>query len=84
MDLNFDPVTGQRRGKKQDEVQIPLLGPISDPAARSIVWRAALGVLVASTSMRPFISLSCSREAAGFAFRSECFLVDEALRPETQ
>ncbi len=24
MDLNFDPVTGQRRGKKQDEVQIPL------------------------------------------------------------
>jgi hypothetical protein len=36
------------------------LGPISDPAALSIVWRAALGVLVASTSMRPFISLSCS------------------------
>jgi hypothetical protein len=39
-----------------------LMGPISDPAALSIVWRAALGVLVASTSMRPFISLSCSRE----------------------
>ena len=39
-----------------------LVGPISDPAALSIVWRAALGVLVASTSMRPFISLSCSRE----------------------
>jgi hypothetical protein len=33
-----------------------------DPAALSIVWRAALGVLVPSTSMRPFISLSCSRE----------------------
>ena len=40
----------------------PPVGPISDPAALSIVWRAALGVLVASTSMRPFISLSCSRE----------------------
>ena len=38
------------------------MGPISDPAALSIVWRAALGVLVPSTSMRPFISLSCSRE----------------------
>ena len=24
MDLNFDPATGQRRGKKQEEVQIPL------------------------------------------------------------
>jgi hypothetical protein len=39
----------------------PLLGPISDPAALLIVWTAALGVLVASTSMRPFISLSCSQ-----------------------
>jgi Subtilase family len=38
------------------------VAPISDPAALSIVWRAALGVLVASTSMRPFISLSCSQE----------------------
>jgi hypothetical protein len=27
------------------------MGRISDPAALSIVWRAALGVLVASTSM---------------------------------
>ena len=24
MDLNFDPATGQRRGRKQEEVQIPL------------------------------------------------------------
>jgi hypothetical protein len=24
LDLNFDPATGQRRGKKQEEVQIPL------------------------------------------------------------
>jgi hypothetical protein len=38
------------------------MGPNTNPAALSIVWRAALGVLVASTSMRPFISLSCSRE----------------------
>jgi hypothetical protein len=27
-----------------------------------IVWRAALGVLVSGASMRPFVSLSCSRE----------------------
>ncbi len=33
------------------------MGPISDPAALSIVWRAALGVLVPGTSMRPFISV---------------------------
>jgi hypothetical protein len=43
-------------------VRTALVGPISDPAALSIVWKAALGVLVPSTSMRPFISLSCSRE----------------------
>jgi hypothetical protein len=53
----------------ENVVAVPLGGPGSskvrenpDPAALSIVWRAALGVLVASTSMRPFISLSCSRE----------------------
>ncbi len=40
------------------------MGPISGPgpAALSIFWRAALRVLVPSTSTRPFISLSCSRE----------------------
>jgi hypothetical protein len=42
--------------------QVLALGPISDPAELSIVWRAALGVLVACTSMRPFISLSRSRK----------------------
>jgi hypothetical protein len=42
--------------------QIQKVGPISDPAALSIVWRAALEVHVASKSMRPFISLSYSRE----------------------
>jgi hypothetical protein len=36
-----------------------------DPAALSIAWRAALGVLVATTSMRPFISLSCSQRGDG-------------------
>jgi hypothetical protein len=40
----------------------PKVGENPDPAALSIVWRAALGVLVPCTSMRPFISLSCSRE----------------------
>jgi len=24
MDLNYDPATGQRRGKKQEEIKIPL------------------------------------------------------------
>jgi hypothetical protein len=38
------------------------LGPIADPAALSIVWRAALGILVASTSIEASISLSFSRE----------------------
>jgi hypothetical protein len=28
MDLNFDPATGRRHGKKQDEVQIPLSRPL--------------------------------------------------------
>ena len=42
--------------------KVSVMGPISDPTAHSIVWRAALGVLVPSTSMRPSISLSCSRE----------------------
>jgi hypothetical protein len=37
------------------------MGPISDPAALSIVWRAALAVLVASTSMKSFILPSCSQ-----------------------
>jgi hypothetical protein len=38
------------------------VGPIPDPAALSIVWRAAIRVLVRGASMRPFVSLSCSRE----------------------
>jgi hypothetical protein len=38
------------------------MGPNSDPAALSMLWRAALGALVPRTSMRPFISLPCSRE----------------------
>ena len=37
------------------------VGPISDPAAFSIVWRSALGFLVPSTSMRPFITSSPQR-----------------------
>jgi hypothetical protein len=42
--------------------QVLALGPISDPAALSIVCRPALGVLVACTSMRPFIARSAARE----------------------
>ena len=38
------------------------LQPLTDPAAPSMLWRAALGAFVASTSMRQFISLSCSWE----------------------
>jgi hypothetical protein len=58
------------------------MGPISDPAALSIVWRAALGVLVASTSMRPFISLSCSREHDRFkGGASVLYLVPSAVIP---
>jgi hypothetical protein len=45
--------SGQGRGE---------VGPISDSAALSIVWRAALGILVPRTTMRPFISLFCSWE----------------------
>jgi hypothetical protein len=38
------------------------LGPICDSAALWITPRAALRCLVPSASMRPFSSLSCSRE----------------------
>ncbi len=59
------PRPGPRRGRlprRPGAGRGRRLGPISDPAALLIVWMAALGVLVVSTSMRPFISLSCSRE----------------------
>jgi hypothetical protein len=52
-----------------------VLGPISDSAALSIVWCAALRVLVPSPSMRPFISLPCSREGDRLvsSARGPCF-----------
>jgi hypothetical protein len=53
MDLNFDPATGQRRGKKQEEVQIPLsrllhqrdctaiLGGLIERVVRDLTLRAS-------------------------------------------
>jgi hypothetical protein len=35
---------------------------LADSTALSMVWLAALGVLVPNPSMRPFVSLSCSRK----------------------
>ena len=47
---------------RRKRITIRPVRPTSDPAALSIVWRAAAGVFVASTSMRTSISLTCSTD----------------------
>ena len=57
----FNRLVSSARGSCSRRV-IGLLMSLCFVLEMTIVWRAALGVLVPGALMRPFVSLSCSRE----------------------